>query len=204
MANDIDFLEYIKNKYLQQFKKDIENKNIDSLSFFLDYEIDNLNCELKIMLVKDEIDNKVNNVYAHLMVLNNIMYKDFEIDRIILLTLSSDENIIDESEKIINVLKKIHKIKDEYVYSKLLDSIILKKELVDEEKLKKATNWLVHNETDECCVCNDEINENLKTACNHLICRICIEQVKDKCPMCRRDYNEDDPNYYTIDLDFNQ
>jgi hypothetical protein len=204
IKNDTDFLESIKKDYLQKFKTHIENKMLNPLCFYLEYEIDGLNCDLELVLKKDEVENKLNNVQARLMVFNNVMYKNYEIDKLLFLDLVSDENIIDEEGKLIDVLKKIHKIKDIYTYSKLIDSIILKEELEEKEKLKKATNWLVHSETQECCVCNDEINENLKTACNHLICRICIEQVKDKCPICRKDFSElnehDDGNYYSVDL----
>lgn len=50
---------------------------------------------------------------------------------------------------------------------------------VDEDE----TNF---DENDECCICLEK--DNLwKTSCNHIVCKNCIPQMKNKiCPMCRK------------------
>jgi len=42
------------------------------------------------------------------------------------------------------------------------------------------------NENDECCICLEK-DKLWKTSCNHIVCKICIPQMKSEiCPMCRK------------------
>ena len=42
------------------------------------------------------------------------------------------------------------------------------------------------NENDECCICLEK-DKLWKTSCNHIVCKNCIPQMKNKiCPMCRK------------------
>lgn len=39
-----------------------------------------------------------------------------------------------------------------------------------------------------CCICHEEVNDNARTLCNHLICKGCSTQFRNTfCPICRTD-----------------
>lgn len=79
-----------------------------------------------------------------------------------------------------------------YTYSKILDEIILKSEIVQKEKM----SFFFFKESDPfrettCCVCADD--NLIFTKCNHNLCRICFSSLQSenndefsrKCPLCR-------------------
>lgn len=42
------------------------------------------------------------------------------------------------------------------------------------------------DDNDECCICLEK-DKLWKTSCNHIVCKNCIPQMKNKiCPMCRK------------------
>ena len=52
-----------------------------------------------------------------------------------------------------------------------------------EDEDKDETNF---DENDECCICLEK-DKLWKTSCNHIVCKNCIPQMKNKiCPMCRK------------------
>lgn len=81
-----------------------------------------------------------------------------------------------------------------YVYSKILNFIISKDRIVEDEKNMLAEIILCDNsKIDKCCVCYD-IN-SIYTKCEHNLCRMCYYKIKYTasypierkcCPMCRK------------------
>ena len=52
-----------------------------------------------------------------------------------------------------------------------------------EDEDNDETNF---DENDECCICLEK-DKLWKTSCNHIVCKNCIPQMKNKiCPMCRK------------------
>ena len=54
------------------------------------------------------------------------------------------------------------------------------------EYVEDDTDETNFNENDECCICLEK-DKLWKTSCNHIVCKNCIPQMKNKvCPMCRK------------------
>lgn len=52
-----------------------------------------------------------------------------------------------------------------------------------EDEDEDETNF---DDNDECCICLEK-DKLWKTSCNHIVCKNCIPQMKNKiCPMCRK------------------
>ena len=52
-----------------------------------------------------------------------------------------------------------------------------------EDEDKDETNF---DENDECCICLEK-DKLWKSSCNHIVCKKCIPQMKNKlCPLCRK------------------
>jgi hypothetical protein len=192
MIDNNENLDFIKNSYLKKFKKEMgENNRAAAIAFNLVYDIDNLECMVKILLFAHKNTNILSNISVQLDVMNNYMYNDKEENLITVLFFNS-KNVEDEDEdtKLRNILIKIHEIKIKYTYSKYLDCLIEKDKIDDEHNLKKATDWLVHAQKQKCFVCKDDVDKNVKTECHHYICRVCIEKIKDsRCPECNKHYD---------------
>jgi len=102
------------------------------------------------------------------------------------------EKIFEESFSRFNsVINFVLEFKKNYRYSKLLDYIIKKDEIVLKEQLfavrKKFSG--VNLEDLICCVCK-EPNSTLTDICNHNLCRDCHQKIfkQKKCPVCRGNY----------------
>ena len=69
-----------------------------------------------------------------------------------------------------------------FVYDKCYNEIMRYEDYLEIECVRK----LFHT-NNECCVCYDNIAEDIKTKCNHYLCVECYKQIKGKkrCPMCK-------------------
>ena len=108
-----------------------------------------------------------------------------------------DETILfhECKENIKEIVDFLFTFRNNYKYSKIIDTIVKNNEFVKKEKRFMLLNKLCKNEEIEnCCVCLEP--NLLKTTCNHNLCRVCYSNIKylyddeigdevKKCPMCR-------------------
>lgn len=105
-------------------------------------------------------------------------------------------NNYDEIEKaIVNMIEEIKNMK----FSKLHGVFKRKTNDEDDELFYEMFNVEnVEMEYDMCCVCHE--NTFTKTSCNHTLCIVCMQSLKekkktDKCPICReKNLNTDNKN----------
>ncbi len=108
-----------------------------------------------------------------------------------------DETILfnESKDTIKEIVNFLLKFRDNYKYSKILDTVIKNNEFVKKEKKCMLMNKICKNEEVEmCCVCMEP--NLLKTPCKHNLCRVCYNKTEDtydaevddevkKCPICR-------------------
>ena len=89
-----------------------------------------------------------------------------------------------------NILKLIFpnyycKIIDDKIISNKFISNIIKNTVLDNKK------YIIHEYIDECLICIEKNEYNIKLECNHKFCRDCYIELT-KCPMCLKhiDYNK--------------
>ena len=108
-------------------------------------------------------------------------------------------------DKIKEYIKFIYNLKYNYVYSRIIDSLLPIDYINKEEKKALARMFIKHDTIDDCCVCMEK--NTVLTRCNHNLCRFCsftiTKNAKNKhapCPICRSCINneccyEHDENY---------
>ena len=108
-------------------------------------------------------------------------------------------------DKIKEYIKFIYNLKYEYVYSRIIYSLLSKESIDKEEKLALAKMFIKHDIIEDCSVCMEK--NTVLTKCKHNLCRICcFKIIKDSktqhapCPICRNCINieccyERDENY---------
>jgi len=83
------------------------------------------------------------------------------------------------------ILKDIYNLKNNFKYSKILDSLKIGDELKKQEDVFIAHEFITHKSgIVDCCVCNEK--NTVLTHCKHSLCRGCFNQLqKLDCPLCR-------------------
>lgn len=108
-----------------------------------------------------------------------------------------DETILfnECKDSIKEIVDFLFTFRNNYKYSKIIDTVVKNSEFVKREKKCMLLNKLCKNEeVENCCVCLEP--NLLKTPCNHNLCRVCFDNIKylydddigdevKKCPMCR-------------------
>ena len=108
-------------------------------------------------------------------------------------------------DKIKEYIKFIYNLKYNYVYSRIIDSLLPKESFDKEEKKAIAKMFIKHDIIEDCSVCMEK--NTVLTRCKHNLCRICLFKItKDNksqhapCPICRNCINieccYDDENSY--------
>lgn len=99
-----------------------------------------------------------------------------------------EETIDDKINEFIDFL---YNIKFNYVYSKIVDNLLLKDTQNKEEKKTIAKLFIKHDIVDDCCVCLEK--NTVLTKCKHNLCRICSYNLYKNsksehipCPICRK------------------
>jgi len=102
--------------------------------------------------------------------------------------LEKEETIDDKIKDFIDFL---YNLKYTYVYSKIVDNLILKDLFHKEEKKTIAKLFIKHDVVEECCVCMEK--NTVLTKCKHNLCRICLYNLGKNsksehisCPLCRK------------------
>lgn len=109
-----------------------------------------------------------------------------------------DDGFDDIEQKVIGILDFIYNFRFEYKYSKLLDKILPKNNIVEKENIHTSLMFINHKEIENCSVCMEE--NKVLTPCCHNLCRECFYKISKKtdhplCPLCRECitcYNEDE------------
>jgi hypothetical protein len=108
------------------------------------------------------------------------------------------------AEKVIESLKFIYDLKENYEYSSVLDKLVLKSTKTKTENIHISSLILTHKEIDECCVCYTP--NTVLSFCGHNLCRCCYIKISSgdncsQCPICRRCFHiehrgyDDDTDY---------
>ena len=99
-----------------------------------------------------------------------------------------DDGFDDIEKKVIEILDFVYNFKFDYKYSKLLDKILSKKDILEKEKMHRSFMYIKHKDIENCSVCMDE--NKVTTPCGHNLCRDCFYKIRKKndhplCPLCR-------------------
>lgn len=102
--------------------------------------------------------------------------------------LEKEENMDDKIKEFIEFL---YKLKFNYMYSKIIDILILNDSFHKEEKKTIAKLFIKHDGIDDCCVCMEK--NTVLTKCMHNLCRVCLFNLDKNskndhipCPLCRK------------------
>lgn len=175
-------VEIIKDKILGLYDEEIFSNNEDFIEYnFIDYDfIYDINNTLKIDIFCKFFRNR--------FVLNGVNYnysenEDESYNHLLnIVMLSINDN--NREDKLIIFLKTIYNLNTDYVYSKIVDKLIIKDERDDIENEIIAKMFLKHTEINDCSVCTEP--NNVLTKCNHNLCRLCFQKIKKliSCPLC--------------------
>jgi hypothetical protein len=161
------------------YQRDLLDKIIDSNNYEMLLWIDNLNIKfnysvLNILFNKICVNKKLN--YISWFLNKKINYK---VCNTTLEFIKNNNNI-----ELSNIFKLIFpnyycKIIDNKIISNKFISNIIKDNVLDDKK------YIIHEYIDECLICIEKNEYNIKLECNHKFCRDCYIELK-KCPMCLR------------------
>ena len=165
--------------------KDVSEKDIDNYCEFIEknlkkvsgilyrYTISNLQINnIDFIFMIDFINNKENNLEesnyyrlkSHLIEVNN----------------QYSYVVMDSCDTLKELITK--HINTKYAYCKISNDIV-----PVEEYIGKKLESKIFPKGTTCCVCLDDMDNDLKTYCEHSICLECFKKLKKrKCPICRK------------------
>jgi hypothetical protein len=178
-----------------EINRKYDNYDYDNITYsyfeynLKEYQIENLTVDVCLKFFKKRI------------IMNIISSKTFDSDPLYTMASSlKDGKDKDEIKKILDrelddILTFVYNIKNNLVYSKLLDQLVDKENKFKKEEEILAKNFLKHHEVDTCCVCMEQ--NIIKTFCNHNLCKECFSKIRNeqeceyeelhiKCPICRQ------------------
>ena len=169
---------------------DYENSPYSYFEYNLkEYQIENLTVDVCLKFFKKR------------MHMNIISSKTFDSEPLYTVSTSLKDGKDKDEIKILleneleDLLTFIYNIKNNLVYSKLMDQLVDKDIKSKKEEEILAKNFLKHHEVDTCCVCMEQ--NIIKTFCNHNLCKECFSKIRNdqeceyeelhiKCPICRQ------------------
>lgn len=182
----------IKNEIDSKYENfDYENSPYSYFEYSLkEYQLENLSVDICLKFFKKRIN------------LNIVSSKTFDSEPLFTTSTSLKDGKDDKEEikklldkEVTDILNFIYNIKNNLVYSKLLDQLIDKEIKFKKEEEILAKNFLKHHEVETCCVCMEQ--NIIKTFCNHNLCKECFSKIRNdeereyeelhlKCPICRQ------------------
>ena len=194
----MDNYEYRKEMYENFIKKNYDNESNQTINLPYNWRLEDNKFSFRMMI---RIFNLSNGSKSVCIDIDQINYNNNNEDDIFNTDILFHEIFPPNTEKnkIIHIISEfLTNFRVNYTFSKILDKLILKKNIVEEDKL----NLFLFVEADPyketfCCVCNE--TSLTFTICKHNLCRICFSSIEieneydqnywKKCPLCRKKLN---------------
>jgi hypothetical protein len=179
--NSDECIDIISKDMLQKY-----DMNCNGEYHLQEYNFDDLMLNI-VIFFDDMID--INETYTFIVSFSLSTKKFFEKDTILLCKEFFNDDVEILTKDIVTFLYS--EFRENYQYSKIINEIIEKKDVDNQEKFHLAKYKLLKNkDMEKCCVCYD-LN-SIFTLCKHNLCLLCYSKIKNQnlntiiiCPICR-------------------
>ena len=164
--------------------KDVSEKDIDNYCEFVEKKLKKLSGLLYRYYICDLYINNIDFSFVIDFINNKEQYPEesnyYRLHSDLIDIEDCFYTIIDSCDTLKELITK--HINTKYAYCKIINKIVPVEKYI-ENKLESK----IFPTGSTCCVCLDDMDNNLKTHCEHTICLECYSNLKKrKCPICRK------------------